>query len=103
MDKCMEMTLGEYMGYIMRYGGGLFIAVTALRTSTDTMLPEEFIGGILAGGMLYLIGDRMGQREIAKRQLYLDEELLEVQKKQVSLLERIASHDAVQSDLSDRK
>jgi len=61
------------MGYIMRYGGGLSIVATALRATNNTMLPEEYIGGVLAGGMVYLIGDRMGQREIAKRQLHLDE------------------------------
>ncbi len=91
------------MGYIMRYGGGLSIVATALRATNNTMLPEEYIGGVLAGGMVYLIGDRMGQREIAKRQLHLDEQLLDVQKRQVSLLGRIADHDTVQSDLPDRK
>ncbi len=98
------MGLGQkVVGYAMRYAGGLTVAWTMYRAFNDTLLPEEFIGGVIAGGIVYIMGDCAARREIAGQQLKLDRRRLEIEKKQVSLLERIAEGVDVRSDISDGK
>ena len=88
----MEKTIG----YIMRYGGGATIAWTVLQSYQHSMLPEETIGGVIAGGIIYMIGDRMKQREFAEKQIKLEEKRLEADlhqfHTQVSYWKKIDSH-----------
>lgn len=68
------------IGYLMRYGGGATIAWTMLQTVQYSMLPEETIGGVIAGGIVYMIGDRMKMREIAEEHLQLEKTKYEAEK-----------------------
>ncbi len=93
----------ETVGYVLRYAGGITVAGSMYRALNDTMLPEEFIGGVIAGGIVYIMGDCIARRKIAKQHLELDRMRFEIEKKQVSLLERIAEGNDVRPDLSDGK
>lgn len=84
------------VGYVLRYAGGITIAGSMYRVFYDNMLPEEFIGGVIAGGLIYIMGDCAARREIAQEQLHLDKKLLDVQKKQVALLEQIVENNKEQ-------
>lgn len=89
------------MGYVMRYGGGAAIAWTMYNTIQESMLPEETIGGVIGGGVVYMIGHFMEMREIAVRDTNINGLRLDVERKIESHLEKIAN-GGVRTNILDK-